>query len=95
VGLYPTRAGARIEEVTVLFLRTHEVRALHARAIEEFGGLHGVRDAGTLEAALTAAEKRTGTPSYLRSDVCLPSDPGPCIPGWQQTPCRSSGRNLS
>jgi death-on-curing protein len=34
------------------------VLALHARAIEEFGGLHGVRDAGALEAVLTAAENR-------------------------------------
>jgi death on curing protein len=42
----------------VLFLRIHEVLALHARAIEEFGGLHGVRDAGALEAVLTAAENR-------------------------------------
>jgi death-on-curing protein len=42
----------------VLFLRTHEVLALHARAIEEFGGLHGMRDAGALEPALTAAENR-------------------------------------
>ena len=42
----------------MLFLRTHEVLALHVRAIEEFGGLHGVRDAGALEAALTAAENR-------------------------------------
>ena len=32
--------------------------ALHARAVEEFGGLYGVRDAGALEAALTAAENR-------------------------------------
>lgn len=32
--------------------------AIHARAIEEFGGLPGVRDAGALEAALTAAENR-------------------------------------
>ena len=32
--------------------------ALHARAIEEFGGLPGVRDAGALEGALTAAENR-------------------------------------
>ncbi len=42
----------------MLFLRTHEVLAIHARAIEEFGGLHGVRDAGALEAALTATENR-------------------------------------
>ena len=32
--------------------------AIHVRAIEEFGGLHGVRDEGALEAALTAAENR-------------------------------------
>ena len=32
--------------------------AIHAQAVEEFGGLHGVRDAGALEAALTAAENR-------------------------------------
>ena len=32
--------------------------AIQAQAIEEFGGLHGVRDAGALEAALTAAENR-------------------------------------
>ena len=44
--------------MTLLFLRTHEVLAIHARAIEEFGGLHGVRDAGALEAALRAAENR-------------------------------------
>jgi death-on-curing protein len=41
-----------------LFLRTYEVLAIHVRAIEEFGGLHGVRDAGALEAALTAAKNR-------------------------------------
>jgi death on curing protein len=34
------------------------VLAIHVRAIEEFGGLHGVRDEGALEAALTAAENR-------------------------------------
>ena len=32
--------------------------AIQAQAIEEFGGLHGVRDAGALEAALMAAENR-------------------------------------
>jgi death-on-curing protein len=31
---------------------------MQARAIEEFGGLHGVHDVGALEAALTAAENR-------------------------------------
>ena len=34
---------------------------MHVQAIEEFGGLHGVRDAGVLEAALTAAENRADT----------------------------------
>lgn len=46
-------------EGALLFLRMHEVLAIHARGIEEFGGLPGVRDAGALEAALTAAENRT------------------------------------
>ena len=32
--------------------------AVHARAIEEFGGLHGIRDEGALEAALRAVENR-------------------------------------
>jgi len=47
-----------VEEIALLFLRTHEVLAIHAQAIEAFGGLHGVRDAGALEAALTAVENR-------------------------------------
>jgi death-on-curing protein len=34
------------------------VLAIQARAIEAFGGLHGVRDAGALEAALTAVGNR-------------------------------------
>jgi hypothetical protein len=42
----------------MLFLRTHKVLALQARTIEEFGGLHGMRDAGALEAAQTAVEHR-------------------------------------
>jgi death on curing protein len=44
--------------VALLFLRTYEVLAIQARAIEKFGGLHGVQDVGALEAALTAAENR-------------------------------------
>jgi death on curing protein len=44
--------------VALLFLRTYEVLAIQTRAIEEFGGLHGVRDVGALEAALTAVENR-------------------------------------
>jgi death on curing protein len=34
------------------------VLAVHARAIEEFGGLRGIRDEGALEAALRAVENR-------------------------------------
>lgn len=43
---------------SLLFFRLHEVLAIHARGIEEFGGVHGVRDAGALESALAAAENR-------------------------------------
>ena len=39
-----------------LFLREQEVLDLHYQLIEEFGGLHGLRDEGALESALTAAE---------------------------------------
>lgn len=42
----------------LLFLRLHEVLAIHARGIDEFGGIRGVRDAGALESALAAAENR-------------------------------------
>jgi death-on-curing protein len=42
----------------LLFLRLHEVLAIHARGIEEFGGIPGVRDVGALESALAAAENR-------------------------------------
>ena len=45
-------------ESALLFLRVHEVLAIHVRGIEEFGGIPGVRDTGALEAALTAAENR-------------------------------------
>jgi death on curing protein len=34
------------------------VLAVHARAIEEFGGLHGISDEGALEAALRTVENR-------------------------------------
>jgi len=81
VLITPTGARARIEEVALLFLRAHEVFALQARAIEEFGGLHGVCDAGALEAALTAVENRcvlrTSNSHHLCRDVCLSSDTKP------------------
>lgn len=37
-----------------LFLRKHEVLALHAQLIQLFGGRAGLRDEGMLESALTA-----------------------------------------
>jgi death-on-curing protein len=42
----------------LLFLRTQEVLDLHVQLIEEFGGIHGLRDEGALESALMAAENR-------------------------------------
>ena len=41
-----------------LFLRKQEVLEIHARLVEEFGGLHGLRDEGALESALAASENR-------------------------------------
>lgn len=41
-----------------LFLRPEEVLKIHGRAIELFGGSHGVRDERALAAALIAAENR-------------------------------------
>jgi death-on-curing protein len=42
----------------LLFLRKQEVLDLHVQLIEEFGGIHGLRDEGALESALMAAENR-------------------------------------
>ena len=44
--------------MSFLFLRKQEVLEIHAGLIEEFGGLHGLRDEGALESALAAAENR-------------------------------------
>lgn len=44
--------------MSILFLRKQEVIDLHAHSIDEFGGLHGLRDEGALESALAAAENR-------------------------------------
>lgn len=44
--------------MSFLFLRKQEVIDIHARSIDEFGGLHGLRDEGALESALVAAENR-------------------------------------
>lgn len=42
----------------MIFLNKDEVIELHARAIDTFGGSHGIRDEGALESALVAAENR-------------------------------------
>jgi death-on-curing protein len=42
----------------LIFLNKQEVIELHARAIDAFGGSHGLRDEGALESALIAAENR-------------------------------------
>jgi len=42
----------------LVFLRKQEVLELHTVLIEEFGGMHGLRDEGALESALTATENR-------------------------------------
>ena len=40
------------------FLRKATVLHMHARGINQYGGLHGLRDDGGLESALMAAENR-------------------------------------
>lgn len=42
----------------MFFPTIHEVLAIQRRLIDEFGGLHGIRDLGALESALLAAEQR-------------------------------------
>jgi death-on-curing protein len=42
----------------VVFLSKSEIIAIQERAIDEFGGLHGVRDEGALESAIIAVENR-------------------------------------
>jgi death-on-curing protein len=42
----------------VIFLNKSEIIAIQERAIEEFGGLHGIRDEGALECAIVAVENR-------------------------------------
>lgn len=50
----------------MIFLKKDEVIKLHARAIDAFGGSHGLRDEGALESALIAAENRH---FYAEADV--------------------------
>ena len=42
----------------MLFLYKTEVIEIHKKLIEEFGGIHGLRDEGALESALASAENR-------------------------------------
>ena len=50
----------------LIFLTKDEVIELHARAIDAFGGSHGLRDEGALVSALVAAENRH---FYAEADV--------------------------
>ncbi len=43
----------------LFFLTQEEVELTHVKVIEETGGSYGLRDAGTLESALKAAENRS------------------------------------
>jgi death on curing protein len=51
-----------------LFPRKEEVLDIHARLIEAFGGVHGLRDEGALESALAAAENRE---HYENADLAV------------------------
>lgn len=42
----------------MFFLRKQEVLEIQHRLIEEFGGIHGIRDEGLLDSALSAPENR-------------------------------------
>ena len=42
----------------MLFLYKIEVIKIHKKLIEEFGGIHGLRDEGALESALASAKNR-------------------------------------
>lgn len=42
----------------MLFLSRQEIIYIHQQLINQFGGIHGLRDEGALESALTAAKNR-------------------------------------
>lgn len=50
----------------MLFLYKTEVIDIQRRLIEEFGGIHGLRDEGALEAALVSVENRA---YYENADI--------------------------
>ncbi|MEE4356321.1 MAG: type II toxin-antitoxin system death-on-curing family toxin [Desulfococcaceae bacterium] len=50
----------------MLFLYKSEVIDIQKKMIDEFGGIHGLRDDGALESALTSAENRA---YYENADI--------------------------
>ncbi|CAN2042303.1 death on curing protein [Candidatus Magnetomoraceae bacterium gMMP-15] len=50
----------------MLFLYKSEVIDIHKKLIEEFGGIHGLRDGGAFESALASAENRA---HYENADI--------------------------
>ena len=52
----------------MIFLRKDEILEFHRRAVEQFGGSHGLRDEALLESALVAAENRRW---YEEADVAV------------------------
>lgn len=52
----------------MLFLRKQELLTIHEQLIEEFGGIHGLRDEDALESALTAVQNRV---YYENADLVI------------------------
>jgi len=52
----------------MLFLYKTEVIEIHKKLIEEFGGIHGMRDERALESALASAENRV---YYENADIAI------------------------
>lgn len=52
----------------MLFLYKPEVIDIHKKLIEEFGGIHGLRDEGVLESALVATVNRV---YYENADIAI------------------------
>ena len=51
-----------------VFLSVDEVLTLHQDQIDEFGGIHGIRDQGLLESAVMTPQASFGG-EYLHSDI--------------------------
>ena len=52
----------------IVFITIEEVYRLHKGLIEEFGGIHGIRDEGLLDSAINTP-KATFFEQYLHSDI--------------------------